>query len=691
MGRQQLLTLTDVAHLAQVRRPVVSMWRKRASPTGYHFPAAASTRGSQELFDAGDIARWLTETGRGKNPEAALDVAVHAISTIDDPLAVTALIALQGLAGQSLSTLNEADIVDIADELDPDDAFLYSEVEALGEKIRGLSELASELIDAAFSPEAAMEALVQAMRGRFLGLSQTRLAPEVVALAAGTAVELARRLGEGRNVVPTFLDASVGGSDIPLAILRELGESVPGRFGLVSSAATLEDTGTALMRLAERRLKVHLRSGGNHGPAGPGATGGPIVHVAQFPAPGSPSPTAVDVLTGLEDFVQHLGTWDSAVVLAPAEALTDELRGAGEGARSRILRTGRIRASVRLPEKLLPASPRRAMALWALGPAHANVPIADRWTMIADLSAANLDTAARQDLISDLSASLGTRREISAHAFRFARLVPTPTLLASGSALPLSSTPPAAPSPAGAEPSAVDHMVRLESAMDAIGPTPVPSAIAGITFDVVPKTGKPSLPQRKARTQQSLGTLLAKNQLCYLPGTRMAPESLGSEGFPVWDVDHLEPAASRPDGHHINVLVLAAEYPRATLTEPGDIIFRTGPRPRAVVDRDGSAVVRYPARILRVKAGQSTLVPDVIAADINAAPGGPWRQWPVRSLTPEAASGLGAVLARVEATRDELLERLQRVDDLTALLLDSAAVGVIATLDEEPPTREGRP
>ncbi|MGP9837190.1 hypothetical protein [Arthrobacter sp. 179] len=691
MGRQQLLTLTDVAHLAQVRRPVVSMWRKRTSPTGRAFPAAATMRGAQELFDADDIARWLTETGRGNNPDAALDVAVHAISTIDDPLAVTALVTLQGRTGQALSMLDEEDIVDAADEMDPDDTYLYSEIEALGDKLRGCSELAGELVDAAFSPEAAMEAIVQEMPGRFLGLSQTRLAPEVVALAAGTAVELARRLGEGREVVPTFLDASVGGSDIPLAILRELGESLPGRFGLVSSSATLEGTGAALTRLAERRLKVHLRSDGNHGPADPGLTGGPIVHVAQFPAPGFPSPTATEVLTSLEDFVQHLGTWDSAVILAPAEALTDELRGVGEGARSRILRTGRIRASVRLPEKLLPASPRRAMALWVLGPAHANVPIADRWTMIADLSAANLDTAARQDLISDLSASLGTRREISAHAFRFARLVPTPTLLASWSASPLSSTPPTAPSPAGAEPSAVDHLVRLESAMDAIESTPVPTGRLGITFDVPPKEGQRAPAQHKARTQQSLGTLLAKNQLRYLPGTRIEPEILGSEGFPVWDVDRLEPGISHPKDHHINVMVLAAEHPRATLTEPGDIIFRTGPRPRAVIDRAGSAVVRYPARILRVNAGQSTLVPDVIAADINAAPGGLWRQWPVRSLTPEAASGLGAVLARVEATRDELLEGLQRVDDLTALLLDGAAAGVIATLDEELPTMEGRP
>lgn len=227
--------------------------------------------------------------------------------------------------------------------------------------------------------------------------------------------------------------------------------------------------------------------------------------------------------------------------------------------------------------------------------------------------------------------------------------------------------------------------------MEAIESRPVPTGRLGIALDMPPEEGQRAPAQHKARTHQSLGTLLAKNHLSYISGTRMEPETLGDEGFPIWDVDHLELAATGHEDHHINAMVLAAEYPRATLTEPGDIIFRTGPRPRAVVDRAGSAVVRYPARILRVNAGQPTLVPDVLAADINAAPRGPWRQWPVRSLTPEAASGLGAVLARVGATRDELLERLQRVDDLTALLLDGAAVGVIATLVEEPPTREGRP
>lgn len=685
MRQHQLLTLTDVARLAQVRRPVVSMWRKRPSPTGHPFPAAASMRGSQELFEANDIARWLTDTGRGNNPHAALDAAAHGLSTMDAPLAMTALVAIQALTGRPLSTLSADDILDIADELDPDDTYLYSEIEALGGRLSELAAVASELIDGAFSPGDAMETIVRVATPQFLGLSHSRLAPEAVALVAGTAVELARRMGEGRDIAPNFLDASAGGSDIPLAIMHTLGETSPGRFGLAPTPHKPDGgQGTALTRLAERRLKVQLKTLGNHELLAPGSAQTPLVRVAQYPAPGRPSPTPRDVLTDLEEFVQSLGAWDSAVVLAPAEVLTDELRGPGEKARSQILRTGRIRASVRLNPGLMPASPRRTMALWVLGPAHANVPIGDRWTMVADLSATPLDTASRQDLISDLSASLGNRREISAHAFRFARLVPTSKLLAIGSAAAATSHRSSAIQTAGAQSTTTDFVVRLESALDALQTSPAPSSGPAITVGATSESG-PVPPHH-----QTLGTLLHTGQLSYIPGTRLHEEHLGPEGIPVWDAARVEAASIPRTFHRINALVLAADYPQSRLTEPGDVVFLTGPRPRAVVDHEGSAVVRYPARILRKQSDHPPVVPGVIAADINSSAGGPWRQWPVRSLTPETASGLGEVLAHTGRMRDELLERLAMVDELSALLIDGAAAGVVTTV-EEPPTMEGRP
>lgn len=689
MDQQQLLTLSDVARLAEVRRPVVSMWRKRPAPSGLAFPAAATMRGSQELFAAEEIADWLAATGRGNNPEARLDVAAHAVASVDDPLSLTALIALQALAGRQLSALYEDEILDLADEADPDDAFLYSEVEALNGRLLEMARLAENVTDAAYSADAALETVRRSAFHNSAELSQTRLAPAALSLVAGTANELARRMAAGRDVTPTFIDASLGGSDVPFAIMDELGETAPGRFALRAGTTTGDDgPDSPLGRLAERRLRIHLQSSGNHETLVPGTTRGPIVHIVQYPAPGRHSPSTFEVLTDLEGFVQHLGAWESAVVLAPAGALTDEIHGPGEESRSRMLRNGRIRASVRLPEKLLPASPRRAMALWVLGPAHADIPIADRWTMVADLTAIPLDVSSQQDLISDLSASLGTRRDISSHAFRFARLVPTRTLLATGTTTGDPATPP--PTSPRLGPSPTDYVVQLESALRTFEQVPVVSKHRGIEVSLPSSAAHTaSIPEVHARPQL-LGKLLSEKKAAYLPGTRIMPDHLGEEGIKVWEADRLGADANHQHGQRINALLLAANYPRAGITEPGDIVFRTGPSPAAVVDRLGSAVVRYPARILRVGHNDPGLVPAVIADDINSASGGLWRQWPMRCLSTESASELDTVLAHVDRQRDEIRDRLARLDDITSLLIDGATAGVVTTLKNSP-TMEGRP
>src|SRR5450830_110305 len=89
--RSLLLTLPDVAALARVQRPVVSMWRSRSRDSDLPFPAPAIRTGKQELFDAGAVTEWLVATGRGNNPhvseETALFAAVEPTGAIDEPTA----------------------------------------------------------------------------------------------------------------------------------------------------------------------------------------------------------------------------------------------------------------------------------------------------------------------------------------------------------------------------------------------------------------------------------------------------------------------------------------------------------------------------------------------------------------------------------------------------------------------------
>src|ERR1019366_9046085 len=73
-----LISLADVARLARVQRPVVSMWRSRSAATGIPFPAPVERAGAQERFDADQVVSWLELTGRGNNPDVRADVAAFA-------------------------------------------------------------------------------------------------------------------------------------------------------------------------------------------------------------------------------------------------------------------------------------------------------------------------------------------------------------------------------------------------------------------------------------------------------------------------------------------------------------------------------------------------------------------------------------------------------------------------------------
>ena len=69
------LSLPDVAQLARVQRPVVSVWRTRSAGSGSPFPAPIATELGQEWFGAAEIVDWLEATGRGNNPDARQDAA----------------------------------------------------------------------------------------------------------------------------------------------------------------------------------------------------------------------------------------------------------------------------------------------------------------------------------------------------------------------------------------------------------------------------------------------------------------------------------------------------------------------------------------------------------------------------------------------------------------------------------------
>jgi hypothetical protein len=665
------MTLSDVAALAQVQRPVVSMWRKRSAGSAHPFPEPTALEGGRELFDADQIAGWLDATGRGNNPESMNDVAAFARmpgtaaggiqgSTVD---ALTALLTLKEMTGKTLGRMSPDELLDMADEFDPDDTFLYSELEAHAASLASTAAFADRLVNSAYNAPAAFEQLLAArFRAGLRGHSDTALTDSAVGLIAAAAVELAATL-DGN---PVFADSTRGGSDLLMGVVDAAGEGVPVTF------LTVDDDGGA-GRLVRRRLRVHGVDGGQIRVESSGefAVQGAVVHVAQYPSPGRPGMDAKQILTAVEHLVLQMDDQQRAVIIAPARVLCDvPMAAAAAGLRSGLLRTGRVRAIVRLPQGLLRSKPREAQALWVLGPSFAAVPIAERWTMVADLSTQNLTEDVSRDLVSDVVASMRNRATVRAHSFRFARLVQTSMLLASKGALVARQTRKGVPPVAAAETALrVEELIRLQE-------TGKPE----VSADLAVQPADPNTNPRPASIEEAIAT----GNLKYVKGNRLIDAQLTRTAGTrvIGTAELLNPHSAEP--RHIALLDFAANYPAGRLTEPGDVVFCTSPRPAALVDVEGGAVVVFPARMFRIDAGDpGGLVPDVVAADINALPAADktWRHWRLRRVPDGQRRKLSETLARLQRGRELARERLGRLEELATLITDGVAGGSLTLTD----------
>ncbi|MFW0770040.1 hypothetical protein ACLRGH_08425 [Arthrobacter koreensis] len=667
---QLLLSLPDVATLAKVRRPAVSMWRTRLRTSGQPFPSPVRTENGQELFDAGQVAEWLVTTGHGKNPDALADLGAFAamsgvsINQEDVFAALTALLTLRSLTGQPLSGRDTAELLDMADDEDPDDDLLYSELESVKPDLENLARYTDLLAEGAFNPAAAFEKLMaDRFRHHRRKYSGTALTQPAMDLVAAVAIELASGLSEA----PVFADPSSGGSDLLLALASALGDG--------SEATLMTGSGhDETARLARRRLRIHGIPQGKLDIAESGefALHGPAVHVAHYPSPGAASMDSLDILTAIDHSVLQMDDQQCGLVIAPDMALNGVLpQGTARNIRSSLIREGRVRAIVRLPKGLLRSKPRQIMAMWVLGPAHPDVPIPERWVMLADLTGEHLDSGVIQDLVGDLSASMGTLAQIRAHSFRFATRVPSRIILPGDSPLTASARPArSAPVPRGAESALAADRILERLSTD--GPT-------SLRYSV-----EPTEHAETSLSIQTLESLLKQRVLRYVPGSRLDGSILDPNGgVPVYGVGEVLGETTR-GGRRVHLADYAATYPRGGLTEPGDVVFCTGPRAAAFVDNEGTAVVAYPARILRVQNRQAALglIPQLLAADVNRQAGnrGPWRRWPVR-LIQHHSQELAPFLAEIETQRAAARARLEQLEELTTLVLDGVAGGTLTVTD----------
>jgi hypothetical protein len=663
------MTLVDVARLAKVQRPVVSVWRGRSAASAAPFPEPFATVRGEERFDADAVVEWLELTGRGNNPHVREDCAAFAspkgMSAKDDEIVfngLAALLCLKEISGEGLAGLTDDDLLDLADEADPDDEFLMSEISALGQRLRPLRCYADTLADASYNCTEAFEQLMR-MRLQLVAPGHTTVALRecVRDLVASLAEALAVDAGLEPGV---YVDPTCGGSDLLVSLVHR-GDEV--------SSATVMIAGhrNAASRQARRRLRVHgvycerLAVDDD----GAWAVTCPAVHLAQYPSPGRPTMSSEEILSAVDNLVLQMDDSHRAVVIAPASVLSDRIRDRRVNElRDVLLRHGSVRAIVRLPKGLVISKPRQALALWVLGPAYGTVHPQDRWTMVADLTDVDLDNAAIRDLVSDLVVAMADRRTVRAHAFRFARPALTRNLLAGGADL-VARRPGVVRSPRvpGSEIAVrIADLIATLSSGDATGP---PVAVGVGARD--PADNEGSLPPL------TMVEAIAAGQVRMIAGNRLDREDLSGGTVQVIGPEELTGAIC-PGVRGVDRLAFSAKYAAGRYTEVGDVVFCTSPGPAALVDVEGGSVVVAPARVLRINAASTPgLLPEVLASDINAVPADAraWRSWPVRQVPPTEWVALADALEAIERQRTYALDRVALLGELKQLVVRGVTSG----------------
>lgn len=633
----QTLTLQDIADLARVQRPVVSMWRKRGQVKGdvVPFPPAAGTRGRVEHFNRDEIVAWLERTGRGNNPDFRLDAvgaAVPAGAELDDLLS---LLCLRVLADRDLAGLDADELADLADEFDPDDESFFAEVEALGERAVALTPYVDSLAASAFSPADALDRLETGRLRREAG--RPEYANDAVRLVGVMSAALASWLVGAES---RLVDGSEGRSRLALQAASAWQEGACQALGVAGDAPAARRQRRAA-RL--RGLAVETEPEGSA--------------VVVMPVAGVPHGEAIRAIDELQ---LALPGDQVIVVIGAASLLCDPLReGDVEADRDAIVRTGKLRLAARLPRGLYAEAPRQHLAIWVLGAPQTADPIEERAAVLADLSQHRLDDAALEGLATDAVASVGDFR---AHSFTFGRLVKTSRVIAARVVVP------PAPQPTrlmGREPSA-EVLLRVEDLCDRLDRPPARLEIG--------------LRARRASANppSALGELLARGQVLLKRGARLDLE-LAREGGSVRLFD---PAAGITDTG-FDPIDLELHNARALRTEPGDVVFTHTPRPAASVDPRGGSVVSSPARILRV-APDAPVGPYCLARTINRQPpqAREWQAWLVDQVPAAELEALEAALARLADVRTDLARRLKTAEALEDALIHALAAGA-ATLTPE--------
>ncbi|MGB3440559.1 MAG: hypothetical protein WBA97_17570 [Actinophytocola sp.] len=647
-----LMSLPEIAELAGVRRPVVTTWRRRHPD----FPAPVTMSEARPLFNGHDVCSWLVETGRAGRAEIEPDLRVYALAAVAQQAGThrlldtaSALLCLQHLDGEPLRDATPAELITRADAVDIEDHLLCSEIAADPAGAVALAHAVDDLIEAAWGARPAFERLLT-VTDRIAGPPVVRLRPELLRLMAelSGASRHSERAGSVRIAAPW-----AGRGDLLLATASLLSEAHTPMF-----VAAEQDEPTA--RLLRRRLRVHgfpaedaiVQATLDDVPA-------PDVIVAALPYLPGETRSVSDTLNTVDDLSLWLASGRTAIVLGPAQALAARLApySAEERLRAKLLTSGMVEAILRLPGGMVPARPGYDTAVWVLT-ANPN-PRTQGRVLLGDVSDRKLSDEVVRECVTDVVTWHRDEYQPTAHSRRHFVQVAVRDLVEH----PRSLSPKPLPSlreRTVVTPRTIARLTELEAALARPRQTPPPLA-SGLVI------GEQTYSQR-----ETIGALARHGLLRLGQGSRIAVEHLSPDGHHrVLGASDLRAPGKSP---LIDRAVLTTEYPRTTLTEPGDVLVTLSPEPAVHLDERGFSVIQFPVRRLRATPdGQSRFPPHVLTAlletAIQARTAGAVRpprklvDWELPVLTEPTAQQLDALLKRIATRRREARSELELLDE----------------------------
>lgn len=629
----QTLTMQGIADLARVQRPVVSMWRSRFADSERPFPAPTS--GDRLLFDAAEVSRWLADTGRGSNSEAALESSFHssAVEFLTHSLDhASALLLLHDLRGEpfgdspALELMPDLEALGAEAVLDPDTA-----LSALADV--ALRAVVDEVAEAAFSGRRVLDDLVDGLAAPGGPWAAEALTSAGADLLGGVIAQLHH--ADPRVIAPV----GSGGLLLASAAITRLGEHES------PTMSRRPDSGEPPADLAAwRRLAAHGATV-TFGVSGPASSLYLIGEQAQH--------DGRSFFDHVEDALVNVGPRDVLLVVGPARLMTDP---AGATERRRLLvpseaYTAPLRYVARLPKGLSRFGGRRRLALWVFG--RPGSP----WTVVGAHSDTRTGAFTRESIAADVVAAITDGVDVHTHAFDSSSVRASDRFCRQDSltAAPTVSTP----RDGGA---ILARVWELDAGLL--------SDVGLAAADARPRT-IPFAQAARRRGRDAKGSRIPHSLL----GAPAAGSATVIGADEVRDPSVIGRRA-------IDRLTLEEVAPRARLTRPGDVVYVATGGPAAIVDEEGGHVVLAPARVFRCRDAEvddRQLVPAVVADDIAAQTGSDRSTWRLRTVPVDRVTALDEAARRIGDRERELRAQLHSLGALRHELIAGFASGALTT------------